>query len=191
MDTLVHCLVRGVPLPDCVLMIFDPQRSAFVVYREDTTIGEGAGIASIRVDSPIVQWLNQKGRGVVKEEAKLNPEIAGYFETGEKEVDAVKAALVGPPENQGKVARNPPCGGEALGRYLRRPGARGARGARQPGRHLAGERAPLRRAVELERPAHAGEPAEVAILGEHVARAQDAAQLDHRVLESAPQPPGR
>src|SRR5207253_2099259 len=68
METLVHGLVRGVPLTHCVLMIFDPQRSGFVVYREDTTVGDGAGITSIRVDSPIVQWLNQKGRVLVKEE---------------------------------------------------------------------------------------------------------------------------
>src|SRR3989475_11426249 len=71
METLVHGLVRGVPLTHCVLMIFDPQRSGFVVYREDTTVGDGAGSTSIRVDSPIVQWLNQKGRGLGKGEAQL------------------------------------------------------------------------------------------------------------------------
>src|SRR5438309_10778257 len=60
METLVHGLVRGVPLTPCVLMIFDPQSSGFVVYREDTTVGDGAGITSIRVDSPIVQLLNQQ-----------------------------------------------------------------------------------------------------------------------------------
>ena len=103
METLVHGLVRGVPLTHCVLMIFDPQRSAFVVYREDTTVGEGAGVVSIRVDSPIVQWLNQKGRVLVKEEAKLNPEIAAYFETAENELDAIKAALIVPLKIEGKL----------------------------------------------------------------------------------------
>src|SRR6266576_461315 len=103
METLVHGLVRGVPLTHCVLMIFDPQRSAFVVYREDTTVGDGAGIVSIRVDSPIVQWLNQKGRVLVKEEAKLNPEIAAYFETAENELDAIKAALIVPLKIEGKL----------------------------------------------------------------------------------------
>src|SRR5882762_4434292 len=87
METLVHGLVRGVPLTHCVLMIYDPQRSAFVVYREDATIGEGAGIASIRGDSPIVQWLNQKGRVHVKEEPTRKPEISPYFETTESELD--------------------------------------------------------------------------------------------------------
>jgi len=103
METLVHGLVRGVPLTHCVLMIFDPQRSAFVVYREDTTVGEGAGVTSIRVDSPIVQWLNQKGRVLVKEEAKLNPEIAAYFETAENELDSIKAALIVPLKIEGKL----------------------------------------------------------------------------------------
>src|SRR4029434_8189045 len=103
METLVHGLVRGVPLTHCVLMIFDPQRSAFVIYREDTTVGEGAGIVSIRVDSPIVQWLNQKGRVLVKEEVKLNPEIAAYFETAEHELDAIKAALIAPLKIEGKL----------------------------------------------------------------------------------------
>jgi signal transduction histidine kinase len=103
METLVHGLVRGVPLTHCVLMIFDPQRSAFVVYREDTTVGDGSGIASIRVDSPIVQWLNQKGRVLVKEEAKLNPEIAAYFETAENELDSINASLIVPLKIEGKL----------------------------------------------------------------------------------------
>ncbi len=50
METLVHGLVRGVPLTHCVLMIYDVQRSAFVVYREDATVGEGVGAVAIRVD---------------------------------------------------------------------------------------------------------------------------------------------
>src|SRR5206468_11860884 len=70
---------------------------------EDTTVGDGAGIASIRVDSPIVQWLNQKGRVLVKEEAKLNPAIAAYFETSENELDAIKAALIVPLKIEGKL----------------------------------------------------------------------------------------
>src|SRR2546425_6859738 len=56
---------------------------------------------------------------------------------------------------------------------------------------LARERAALRGAVGLERPAHAGEPAEVAVPREHVARAPDAAELDHRLLEGAAEPPRR
>jgi len=103
METLVHGLVRGVPLTHCVLMIYDVQRSAFVVYREDATVGEGVGAVAIRVDSRIVQWLNQTGRVLVKEEVKLNPEIAAYFETAEGELDAIKATLIVPLKIEGKL----------------------------------------------------------------------------------------
>src|SRR3989442_3641556 len=51
-----------ISLTHCVLMIYDVQRSAFVVYREDATVGEGVGAVAIRVDSRIVQWLNRTGR---------------------------------------------------------------------------------------------------------------------------------
>jgi signal transduction histidine kinase len=103
METLVHGLVRGVPLTHCVLMIYDAERSAFVVYREDATVGEGVGAVAIRGDSRIVQWLNQTGRVLVKEEVKLNPEIATYFETAEGELDAVKATLIVPLKIEGKL----------------------------------------------------------------------------------------
>jgi signal transduction histidine kinase len=103
METLVHGLVRGVPLTHCVLMIYDAQRSAFVVYREDASVGERSAVAPIQIDSRIVQWLNQTGRVLVKEEAKLNPEIAAYFEAAENELDAIKAALIVPLKIEGKL----------------------------------------------------------------------------------------
>jgi len=103
METLVHGLVRGVPLTHCVLMIYDAERSAFVVYREDATVGEGVGAVALRGDSRIVQWLNQTGRVLVKEEVKLNPEIAAYFETAEGELDAIKATLIVPLKIESKL----------------------------------------------------------------------------------------
>ena len=103
METLVHGLVRGVPLTHCVLMIYDAERSAFVVYREDATVGEGVGAVAIRGDSRTVQWLNQTGRVLVKEEVKLNPEIAAYFETAEGELDAIKATLIVPLKIESKL----------------------------------------------------------------------------------------
>ena len=103
METLVHGLVRGVPLTHCMLMIYDPQRSAFVVYREDVSVGERGAAAPIRIDSRIVQWLNQTGRVLVKEEAKLNPEIAAYFEAAESELDAIKATIIVPLKIEGKL----------------------------------------------------------------------------------------
>ena len=103
METLVHGLVRGVPLTHCVLMIYDAQRSAFAVYREDASVGERGAVAPIRIDSRIVQWLNQTGRVLVKEEAKLNPEIAAYFEAAENELEAINAALIVPLKIEGKL----------------------------------------------------------------------------------------
>jgi signal transduction histidine kinase len=103
METLVHGLVRGVPLTHCVLMIYDVQRSAFVVYREDASVGERSAAAPIRIDSRIVQWLNQTGRVLVKEEAKLNPEIAAYFDAAENELDAIRATIIVPLKIEGKL----------------------------------------------------------------------------------------
>ena len=103
METLVHGLVRGVPLTHCALMIYDAARSAFVIYREETNIGEGATVTMIPVDSPIVQWLNQTGRVLVKEEVKLNPEIAEYFETAEGELEEIRAALIVPLKIENKL----------------------------------------------------------------------------------------
>ena len=103
METLVHGLVRGVPLTHCVLMIYDAERRAFVVYREDATVGEGVGAVAIPSDSRIVQWLNQTGRVLVKEEVTLNPEIAAYFETAEGELDAIKATLIVPLKIESKL----------------------------------------------------------------------------------------
>jgi signal transduction histidine kinase len=103
METLVHGLVRGVPLTHCVLMIYDAAQSAFLVYREETNIGEGAGVSSIPVDSPVVQWLNQTGRLLVKEEVKLNPVIAEYFESAEGELEEIKASLIVPLKIENKL----------------------------------------------------------------------------------------
>jgi signal transduction histidine kinase len=103
METLVHGLVRGVPLTHCALMIYDASKSAFVLYREENNHGEGVGVSAILVDSPIVQWLNQTGRVLVKEEVKLNPEIAEYFETAEGELEEIRAALIVPLKIENKL----------------------------------------------------------------------------------------
>jgi signal transduction histidine kinase len=102
-ETLVHGLVRGVPLTHCALMIYDPSKSAFVLYREENSLGEGAGVTAIPVESLIVQWLNATGRVLVKEEVKLNPEIARYFETAEGELEEIRAALIVPLKVENKL----------------------------------------------------------------------------------------
>jgi signal transduction histidine kinase len=103
MDTLVHGLVRGIPATHATLMIHDPATGVFVSYREDTTLDEGSAIESIRVDSPIVQWLSTTEGLLVKEEVKLNPRIARYFETAEGELEAIKASLIVPLKVENKL----------------------------------------------------------------------------------------
>jgi signal transduction histidine kinase len=102
-DTLVHGLVRGIPATGATLMIHDPATGAFANYREDTTVEEESGLESIRADSPIVQWLSTTEGLLVKEEVKLNPRIARYFETAEGELEAIKAALIVPLKVENKL----------------------------------------------------------------------------------------
>ena len=102
-DTLVHGLVRGIPATHATLMIHDPATGAFISYREDTTIDEGSGLESLRVDSPVVQWLSTTEGLLVKEEVKLNPRIERYFEAAEGELEAIKAALIVPLKVENKL----------------------------------------------------------------------------------------
>src|SRR5207249_3072 len=95
--------LRGVPLTHCSLMIYDATRNAFAVYREETNLGEGAAVGVIPVDGPVVQWLSRTGRLLVKEEVKLNPEIAAYFDTTDGELDAIRAALIVPLKIESKL----------------------------------------------------------------------------------------
>jgi signal transduction histidine kinase len=94
-DTLIHGLVRGIPVTHTALMIYDSNSNTFSNYREETTVDEGVGVLTIRGDSPIVQWLSDEGL-LVKEEAKLNPRIARYFETAEGELEVIRASLIVP-----------------------------------------------------------------------------------------------
>src|SRR5690242_12476146 len=102
-DTLVHGLVRGIPVTHATLMIYEPASNSFATYREETTLDEGAGVESIRADSPIVQWLTRTEGLLVKEEVKLNPRIAKYFETAEGELEAIKASLIVPLKIENKL----------------------------------------------------------------------------------------
>jgi signal transduction histidine kinase len=102
-ETLVHGVVRGIPLSHATLMIFDSASNAFVAYREETTMDEGAGVDRIRGDSPIVQWLMGTEGLLVKEEVKLNPRIARYFEAAEGELEAIHASLIVPLRIENKL----------------------------------------------------------------------------------------
>jgi signal transduction histidine kinase len=102
-DTLVHGLVRGIPGTHATLMIHEPGTGTFVNYREETTLEEGSAVDSIRADSPVAQWLISTDGLLVKEEVKLNPRIARYFETAEGELEAIKAALIVPLKVENKL----------------------------------------------------------------------------------------
>jgi signal transduction histidine kinase len=102
-DTLVHGLVRGIPGTHATLLIHEPATGTFVNYREETTLDEGASVEAVRDDSPLAQWLNNTDGLLVKEEAKLNPRIARYFETAEGELEAIKAALIVPLKVENKL----------------------------------------------------------------------------------------
>jgi signal transduction histidine kinase len=95
-DTLVQGLVRGIPLTHCVLLIYDRPTNAYVATREETTTETSSGVSAIRADSPIVQWVKRTGEVLVKEEVKLNPRIAEYFETAEAELEEIQASLIVP-----------------------------------------------------------------------------------------------
>jgi signal transduction histidine kinase len=96
-DTLVQGLVRGIPLTHCALLIYDRDGNTYAAYRQETTTEiEGGGVTTIRGDSPIVQWLKREGAVLVKEEVKLNPRMAEYFEAAEVELDEIKASLIVP-----------------------------------------------------------------------------------------------
>jgi signal transduction histidine kinase len=102
-DTLVHGLVRGIPVTHAGLMIHDTATNTFVNYREETTLDEGSGLDSIPNDSPIVQWLRNNEGLLVKEEVKLNPRIARYFEAAEGELEGIKASLIVPLKIENKL----------------------------------------------------------------------------------------
>ena len=95
-DTLVQGLVRGIPLTHCVLMLYDRPTNAYVVHRDETTGETADGVSTLRADSPIVQWLLVSGEVLVKEEVKLNPRMARYFEDAEGELEAINASLIVP-----------------------------------------------------------------------------------------------
>src|SRR3989454_127938 len=95
-DTLVQGLVRGIPLTHCALLIYDEPSRSFVTRREETTSGESAGIASVRDDGLIVQWLKGHEGVLVKEEAVLNPRASHFFDAAGEHLDDIRASLIVP-----------------------------------------------------------------------------------------------
>ncbi|OLC12474.1 MAG: hypothetical protein AUH29_16250 [Candidatus Rokubacteria bacterium 13_1_40CM_69_27] len=95
-DTLVQGLVRGIPLTHCVLMTRDEPTQTFVPYRKEMALDTPLRVSPLPTDSPIVRWLTTEEGVLVKEEAKLNPKLAGYFEATEAELEEITASLIVP-----------------------------------------------------------------------------------------------
>ena len=95
-DTLVQGLVRGIPLTHCALLVYDEPSRSFVTQREETTSGESAGIASVRGDSLIVQWLKGHEGVLVKEEAVLDPRASHFFDAAGEHLEDIRASLIVP-----------------------------------------------------------------------------------------------
>jgi signal transduction histidine kinase len=95
-DTLLHGLVRGIPLTHCVLLIYDRAANSYVLLREETAGEATGGVRHIPATSPIVEWLQLSGEVLVKEEIKLNPRMAQYFEMAEGELEEINASLIVP-----------------------------------------------------------------------------------------------
>jgi signal transduction histidine kinase/CheY-like chemotaxis protein len=73
-ETLVHGLVRGIPLTHCALMIREPSAVAFT-GRMVTAQGETDPPAPLPADGPLARWLADAGGVIVKEEAERDPRI--------------------------------------------------------------------------------------------------------------------
>jgi signal transduction histidine kinase len=102
-DTLVQGLVRGIPLTHCVLMTRDEPTQTFAPYRKETALDTPLRVSPLPTDSPIVRWLTTEEGVLVKEEAKLNPKLAGYFEATEAELEEITASLIVPLKIENKL----------------------------------------------------------------------------------------
>ncbi len=102
-DTLVQGLVRGVPLTHAVLLIWNADDNAYIPAREETSFGDGARARSIPITSPVTQWLSEQGQILVKEEAKVDPRIAEFFEATGADLEEIQASLIVPLKIENKL----------------------------------------------------------------------------------------
>ncbi len=102
-DTLVQGLVRGVPLTHASLLLWDEQANAYVPYREETSFDDVPHAATIPVSSPVAQWLFEQGQILVKEEVKVDPRIAQFFETTEAALEEIPGSLIVPIKVENKL----------------------------------------------------------------------------------------
>ena len=102
-DTLVRGLVRGVPLTHAVLLIYDSGKNAYVPYREEVSFDEEIAASPMRADSTIALWLQRTGEILVKDEVKLDPRMADFFDAAEPELEEIVASLIVPLKIENKL----------------------------------------------------------------------------------------
>lgn len=95
-EMLAQGVVRGVPLTHAVLMMHDAQANAFVAHRREASLDRPPAVNPLSAESPIVHWLATEGDLLVKEEAKLDPRLVGYFQMVEAELEAIPASVLVP-----------------------------------------------------------------------------------------------
>ncbi|HLC42280.1 MAG TPA: ATP-binding protein [Methylomirabilota bacterium] len=95
-ETLVEGVARGIPVTHCVLLIYDKATNSYVPCREESCIEEPLHTRELPAGSAVVQWLTRADELLVKEEVKLNPAIAEYFEASEGELETIHASLILP-----------------------------------------------------------------------------------------------
>lgn len=95
-DTLVQGVVRGVPVTHGVLLVRDERAGAFVPARAAATLETSLAVAPLLLDSLVVRWLSHEEGVLVKEEAKVNPRLAAFFEGAEAELEALPGAVIVP-----------------------------------------------------------------------------------------------
>jgi signal transduction histidine kinase len=91
---LVHGLLRGVPLTHCALLMDSDEGRSFTVAMEEAAIEQAPAARAARGDSRLVEWLRQSEDVLVKDELKVNPRLADFFEGAENELEELHASLI-------------------------------------------------------------------------------------------------
>jgi two-component system NtrC family sensor kinase len=95
-ETLVHGLVRGIPLTHSALFVLDEAAEAYVLRREETASGASAGVRSLPARGALTAWLASTPGILVKEEALLDRRMAAFFGQAPGTLESLNASLIVP-----------------------------------------------------------------------------------------------
>src|SRR5437867_2174649 len=94
MHALVHGLLRGVPLTHCALLLEADEGRSFTVAMEEAAIEQAPAARPVRGNSRVVEWLRQSEDVLVKDELKVNPRLADFFDGAEDDPEELQASLI-------------------------------------------------------------------------------------------------